>query len=201
MPEVDHLVRTYVRHLIGETFSWRTPPDGVETNLLIPAGLYNTEQFAELITATSVPVTIRVSKINGLVKLTVPSGVEIKFSNAILKLLGLDDGLDHEWLDAGTYNRDRLVNIAKTKSLHVHLKQINTSYNILDGAPSTLLAVVGISDQAFGETVSISIPCPMFQHLSDGTIGELEIDIYDDTGTAFSNHNLPISIVLKICEK
>ena len=173
---------------------------GVETNLLIPAGLYNNVQLVELIegsTATTVSATV--NKINGLVTLVVPPDTEIKFSNAILRLLGLDDGHNGQWLDAGTYKGDRPVNFALTKTLHIHLKQLNTSYNILDGAPSMLLAVVGVSNQAFGETTSLSIPCPVFQHLSSGTINELEVAICDDTGRALDNHNLPISIVLEIC--
>ena len=185
----------------GQTISWRTPPDGVETDFPIPAGLYNTKQLTELIEASGASATLTVSKVNGLVNLVVPTDREIKCSNVILRLLGFDDGYDGQWLDAGTYNGDRPVNFALTKTLQIHLKQLNTSYNILDGAPSTLLAVVGVSDQAFGETVSLNIPSPVFQHLSSGNINELEVSIYDDIGRALSNHDLPISIVLEICEK
>ena len=46
---------------------------------------------------------------------------------------------------------DRPVNFAPTKTLHVHLEQVNTTRSALDGAPSTFLGVVGVGCLSFGE--------------------------------------------------
>jgi hypothetical protein len=131
--------------------------------------------------------------------LVVPEGMEVQVSDGLLTLLGLDDGLGGKTLDAGTYTGDRPVNFARTKTLNVHLEQVKTSQNVINGAPSTLLATVGLGRrQFFGAVNTLRFEHPEFKHLEDGTISELRVVIRDDQGQYLDNHDLPISSTLEI---
>lgn len=183
----------------GETFSWRST-GGPEEPLNIPPGLYGFVQLQEVLEeASSSPThTLEVSRVNGLITLTVASGREVLLSDGLLMLLGLDDGLGGVWLDAGVYTGDRPVNFATRQMLWIHLEEINTAENIVDGAPSTLLASIGLGCHAFGDINTVRMECPEYKRLRDGTVGELKVSIRDASGKAISNHNLPIHITLAV---
>ena len=71
-----------------------------------------------------------------MVTLIVPNGRKVQFTAGLLTPLGLDDS---GWLDGGTNTGDLPVNFAPTKALH--LERVNTTHNVLDGAPGTLLGL------------------------------------------------------------
>jgi len=109
-------------------------------------------------------------------------------------------------LEAGTYKGDRLVDFTGTKTLHVHLDQINTSENRLNGAPTTLPCLVpavssGISiftPSHFGDINTVRFELPEFKHLQAGTLSKLKITIEDDRGRVLDNQGQPISVVVEI---
>ena len=139
------------------------------------------------------------SETNGLIDLTIDAGWEIQLPDGILSgLLGLDDGLGGVWLEQGNYQRNRPINFTPTKSLQVHLEQLSTSTNFINGSPSSLLALVQIDCIRFGTTNALKFDCPKFKRLSTGTLHELKVTIRDDTGRILDNHNLPISVVLEV---
>ena len=184
----------------GESFSWR--PQGGETpesDNQIPPGLYSADQLAAVIMGSSASLTLSTSKVNGLITLVGPPDVEVKFTDRILDLFGLDDGLGDQWLSAGIYTGDRPMNFATTKMLNLHLDQINTTANVFDGAPSTLLAMVGLGDYRFGDIKTVRIEHPEFKRFQSGNVDELKVSIRDTTGGSLDNHDLPISVVLEIC--
>ena len=127
----------------GETFSWRST-GGPEKTINIPPGLYWFDRLKEVLRGTIPTHTLEVSRENGLITLTVASGPGVLLSDGLLTLLGLDDGLGGVWLDAGVYTGDRPVNFATRQMLWVHLEEINAAENIVNGAPSTLLAGIGL---------------------------------------------------------
>ena len=138
------------------------------------------------------------SRVNGLITLTVASGREVLLSDGLLTLLGLDDGLGGVWLDAGVYTGDRPVNFATRQMLWIHLGEINTAENMVDGAPSTLLAGIGLRCHAFGDINTVRMECPEYKRLRVGRVGELKVSIRDASGKAISNHDLPIHITLAV---
>ena len=81
--------------------------------------------------------------------------------------------------------------------LWVHLEELNTSGNIADGAPSTLLACVGLGRHAFGDIDTVRMECPEFKRLRNGTISELKVSIRDAHGK-ISNQDLPIHVALEL---
>ena len=187
--------RTFPHYSVGESVSWRPEGGGAVTKQDIPPGIYNFTQLQDLRNVSN--VTLEVSKVNGLITATVASGWEVLLTDGLLSLLGLDDGLGGQWLDAGTYEGDRPINFASTKTLYLYLEQINTTDNYVDGAPSTLLATVGLGCHSFGDIATVRVGRPDFKCLRGDTVGELKVVIKDDTGRPLDNHNLPITVVLE----
>jgi hypothetical protein len=189
----------------GQTFSWRSTgwldtawqsTVSQPTVVNVDPGLWGFDLVKEVVEGTG--VTLEVNRANGLITLTVPGGREVQFTAGLLDLLGLeDDG----WLDAGTYAGDRPVNFAPIKTLYVHLEQINTTHNVLDDAPSTLLRAVGVGGCYFGDTKTVSFPHAEFKRLQNGTIHELKVSVRDDKGRPIDHHAYPISVVLEILHR
>ena len=182
----------------GSAFSWREV-GGSTSTVPIPPGLYGVEKLQEIIEESTnvVDITLSVSKENGLLGLTVGGNWEVLFTDGLLRLLGLDDGLGGQWLSAGVYTGDRPVNFARSKVLRLHLEQLNTTDNTMDGAPSTLLTSIGVGCHAHGDIETVRITRPEFKHLQAGTISELKVVVRDDTGRQLINP-LPISVTLEI---
>ena len=83
----------------------------------------------------------------------------------------------------------------------VHLEEINTAENVVNGAPSTLLAGIGLGRHAFGDINTVRMECPEYKRLRDGTVGELKVSIRDASGKAISNQDLPIHVTLEVVRK
>ena len=120
----------------GESISWRAPSNSEARqphprSTTVPPGLYGIEDIIKLLegaaNARSERVAISTNRVNGLLTLTVGNGWEVLLTDGLLMLLGLDNGFWGHWLDAGIYTGDRPVNFATTKSLRLHLIQLNTS--------------------------------------------------------------------------
>ena len=181
----------------GKTFSWRQV--GGSTNTVsMELGLYGVERLQEIIeeSTNAVDITLSFSKENGLIKLTVGGNWEVLFTDGLLRLLGLDDGLGGQWLGAGMYTGDRPVNFSK-QLLRIHLDQIDTTDNAFDGTPSNLLTSIGVGCHAFGDIETVRITYPEFKRLQAGSITELKVVVRDDTGLQVKNH-LPVSVTLEI---
>ena len=191
----------------GESISWRAPSNNESRrsrprSTTVAPGLYGIEDLIKLLEEAandrSARNAISTNRLNGLLTLTVTNGWEVQITNGLLTLLGLDDGRGGRWLDSGAYDGDRPVNFTTTKSLHVHLNQLNTTKNFVDSAQSTLLTSVGIGRHAFGDIHTVSIPNPEFKRLCGGTSAELKVEIREDSGELLNNHSLPIAVTVEI---
>jgi len=60
----------------------------------------------------------------------------VKFTDGLLNLMGLNDGLNGQWLGGGEYVGNCPVDFTGSKALHIHRYQISTTENNLNGAPS-----------------------------------------------------------------
>jgi len=80
-----------------------------------------------------------------------------------------------------------------TKTLH----QLSTTANFVDGAPSTLLAIIWLGNYSFGDTNSIRFANPEFKHLIRDSISKLNVTICDDAGKIIDNHQQHISLGLE----
>ena len=141
-------------------------------------------------------IDLTVSSTTGLISMT--TLCPYRLSDRLLEMLGLDDGLDGQWLQPGTYTGDRPVNFFETKVLCVHLEEINTTDNLVDGTRSTLLASVGVGCPSFGDVQTIYINNPEYKRLSCGTLSKMKISIKDVFGKSIDNHQLPIYLTLEV---
>ena len=191
----------------GESISWRAPSNNESRrprprSTTVAPGLYGIEDLIKLLEEAandrSARIAISTNRLNGLLTLTVTNGWEVQITNGLLTLLCLDDGRGGRWLDSEAYDGDRPVNFTTTKSLHVHLNQLNTTKKFVDSAQSTLLTSVGIGRHAFGDIHTVSIPNPEFKRLCGGTLVELKVEIREDSGELLNNHSLPIAVTLEI---
>lgn len=161
------------------------------TSYKIPDGYYSFQQIADLF--QSLNITLLVNESNGIVSLTTLE--EVKISKRLKLLLGFDKRM---FAGNETHISNRTADMAVIKSLNIHLLQINTSQNYLDGAPSTILSVVPIENKQFGDIISERFERPEYKCLMNGTISELKLEIRDENNDKINNHNLPINCVLEI---
>ena len=169
---------------------------GPTTDVPIPPGLYGFNQLADLLSGDA--ATFSVNQATGLISLSVAAGFEVRLDDALGTVLGLDDGLGGVWLASAIYLGDRPVDLSRTKTLRVHLEELNTTHNVLDGAPSNLLAVLGHGGAAFGSVESVRFEHPEFRRLREGAVTELTVSVRDDQGRPIDNHGLPITAVIEL---
>ena len=148
-----------------------------------------------LIESADPTTSLVVNPVNGIVNLVVAVGHEILLTDGLLDLLGFDEGL---WLGAGSYTGDRIINFTGVGVLNVHLDQMNSTFNVVDGASSNLLASIGLCDCKFGDIRTVRFEHPEFKRLQEGAISELKVTIRDVNGNIIDNHNLEIQATLEI---
>jgi hypothetical protein len=93
---------------------------------------------------------------------------------------------------------DRPIDFAAHKTVHVYLEEVSTTHNVVDGAPSTLLASIAVGCRLFGGIVQTRMEHPEYKRLRDGSVGEWNLSIRDARGRTIDNHNLPVSVTLEI---
>ena len=179
-----------------ESFSWRLV-GGLATIIQADPGFYGFSMLQSLIESADPTTSLVVNPVNGIANLIVAVGHEILLTDGLLDLLGFD-GLSGLWLGAGSYAGDRIINFTGTGALNVHLDQMNSTFNVVDGASSNLLATVGLCDCKFGDIRTVRFEHPEFKRLQEGTISELKITIRDIKGSIIDNHDLEIQAILEI---
>lgn len=107
-------------------------------------------------------------------------------------------GLKKRWM-TDLHFGEGPINMTHEKSLYVHLNQLSTSENVVDGAPSTLLAVFPAPSDPFGTARNWN-PRPEWKKLAAGTTGELKIRVTNERQALLDNNGQPISVVLEIRE-
>ena len=83
------------------------------------------------------------------------------------------------------------------KFFYIYLDQLSTSSNLVDGDPSTLLAVVPTAPGA-RDVVSIDHPSPMYKKLQGGDTHQLNLRILNERGKLVDNETKPFIVVLEI---
>ena len=178
----------------GEAFQWRQR-GGRPINCIIPPGLYPEEDIASRLSQANPGFQLNTGEHDGNVSLTVPTGHEVKLSDPLRQLYGLDD---EGWLDAGLYTGDRPVNFLPSKTIGLRLHQLNTTANVVDGAPSNILACFEAQCLKFGKAWSIHFSNPEMKPLQGGTLTELKVELVDTLGRKINNHGLSVQVTLEI---
>ena len=84
------------------------------------------------------------------------------------------------------------------KWFYIYLDQLSTTSNLIDGAPSTLLAIVPAATS--DGIIDITPSNPMYKKLEVGNIHQLNLRVLDENGTIVLNRRRPITAVLEIRE-
>ena len=166
----------------------------------IPVGLYNFTQLKEILEKDEF-ITLSVSEVNGLAAINVFDKVRGAYlPDGVLSLLGQSAPRGHNvLLPPGVYTSSKPVDFsANLKTLRIHLDQINTTCNIVDGARSSLLTSVAVENCPFGAVRTIRNENPEFKRLQQGTISELKVTMMNTLNNRVDNHDLPCSVVLEI---
>ena len=178
-------------------FLWRPKNSGIldgPQSIRIPPGLYYIEDLSKFFTEEIPGSTLEITEATNLIKLNIPeSSGEIKLNSDLRQILGINE---KRWF-SGEYEGDRPVNLLIHKWLYVYLDQLSTSSNIVDGAPSTLLAIVPAATRGITD---LNPHNPMYKRLEVGHIHQLNLHVLDEEGAIVQNRKRPITAVLEIRE-
>lgn len=165
---------------------------------VVHPGLWTLQQLRSHLSSTFKDLILTPDETTGLLQIDVrPAQGNVHFSEGLLQLLGFEQ--THGLFKAGrAYSGQRPVNFSPNRLLFIHLEQLNTTDNTLNGAPSSLLAVIAVEGWAYGEIKTSVFHNPAFKSLRQGTLSELELEIKDDHGNRIDNHSLPVSVVLEV---
>jgi len=178
----------------GQTISWRPAVERSRiNNYSFAPGLYTFAHFRNIVRRLRSNISLSLDNASGLIKLQIPPEWVVKFTDGLLNLMGLDDGLNGQWLETGVYDGDRPADFAGPKALHIHLDQISTTENWLNGAPSRLLCLVPIVSGRrniimplrFGDINAVRFQYPELKRLTAGMINELKFTVRDDRDRSF----------------
>ena len=171
----------------------RDPSSPVTTSFTVPTGLYTFEQISSLIISHITGAKLSITA-TGLINLFIPERKAIKLHSNLRRLLGIDE---KGWIE-GTYEGDRSVKILIHKWFHIYLDQLSTTSNIVDGAPSTLLAIVSASTTR--GIIDTNFYYAMYKKLEVGDIHHLNLRVLNENGTEVQNREKPMTAVLEIRE-
>ncbi|CAG2207977.1 unnamed protein product [Mytilus edulis] len=138
-------------------------------------------------------IVLSVNEANGIASLNTTT--ELKISKGLGNMLGFNNKRKFEPNELHYGNK--FVDFAIHKSLYIHLEQVSTSHNYLDGKPSTLLAVIPVENKEFGEVITARFEHPEYKCLVNDVITELKLEIRDENNNKIINH-LPINCVLEV---
>ena len=143
---------------------------------------------------------LKVNKTNGIVTLTISLDWKLKIPRSLATLLGLKETLGDQWIMRGHYVGVRSLDFALYKTIHLHLEQLNSYENTVDGAPSTLLQAIPVGGSHFGAIEDFQFERPLFKRLQGGTISKLKVALRDKDNRPIDKHGLVVVAMLKIME-
>ena len=160
-------------------------------------GLYTFEDISRFFMKSVPGVTLRLN-LYGLVEFYVPENLGIiRLDEQLRRLLGFNKKRADIGI-RGKYVGDVPVKLIVHKWLYIYLDQLSTTSNIVDGAPSTLLAIISASP--IKGIINTTPPHPTYKKLEVGHIYQLNLRVLDENGTIVQNHDKSMTAVLDIRE-
>jgi len=148
----------------------------------IPEGYYNFHTFANKI-FKPLNITAKLNHETLLVTLIIPTGKVLAMSINLATTLGFENNRFNE----GTYTGENPI---KRVDLYLHLNELNTTENLLNGTPSSVLEIIPTG------RFSKEYTTPRFKQLSKGFFENLNLSIKNEIGELVQFNDL--CIVLKI---
>ena len=168
-------------------------------------GMYTFEQMSRYLMESVPGLTLRLN-IHNRTELDIPDSFEgLALDKSIVHFLGLGSLPHTERVETFTYFYPphkyvgySQVKLLVHKWLYIYLDQLSTTSNIVDGAPSTLLAIVPAS--ATKGIINITPSNPMLKKLAAGHIHQLNLRVLDENDKVVQNHGKPMTAILEIRE-
>ena len=159
-------------------------------------GLYTFEQISRFFKESVHDITIGLN-ISGLVELKFPPSVfYVVLDSTLTQFLGITR-VGADWFTQ-KFVGDTPVKLIVHKWLYIYLDQLSTTSNIVDGAPSTLLAIIPASP--IKGIISTTPSNPTYKKLEVGHIYQLNLRVLDENGIIVKNHGKSMTAVLDIRE-
>ena len=175
-----------------------------ETRFTLYEGMYTFEQISRFFMESVPGITLRLN-LYGLVEFYVPENLGIiKLDDTLLYFLGLENAQNsfkagiYTYFYSNKYMGSFHAKIIVHKWLYIYLDQLSTTSNIVDGAPSTLLAIIPASP--IEGIINITSFHPTYKKLEVGHICQLNLRVLDENGTIVNNHDRSMTAVLDIRE-
>ena len=182
-------------HNIGEMSVFVLRPSTREYDTItVPGGLYTIEQLSRYLTKNIPALVVRITK-SRLAEINIKDGFAVRIEDDLRQILGVGEIL----LQGGKkYVGNWPVRLPiPHKWFYIYLNQLSTSSNLVDGAPSSLLAIVPAT--ADGDSVvRINPSNPMYKRLQVGNIHQLSLRVLNERGEIFDNNKKPMTAVLEI---
>ena len=194
---VKSVYRTVGYYNIGDVrITVRGPLNEYKQN--IPSGFYTIRELVQYIDSKKAELFISsISLRDNKIKISMESVEAFEFiilGDTLSKILGIDDAR----LDKGrSYIGDRQVK-PFPEALFIHLKQLSTTHNILNGRGSTLLGMVPVGEEEIGQKIEYVFRNPEYKDLVQGVINEYEFSILDEKNNYIYNNGEAFTIVLEI---
>ena len=142
-PKIFHYEAGYHNVDLPTGFTIVDESAGEPKSFRLYGGLYTFEQISRFFIESVPGITIRLN-LSGLVELNVPQSVSrINLGGTLTRFLGITKIGKN--LLRGKFVGDIPVKLIVHKWLYIYLDQLSTTSNIVDGAPSTLLAIIPAS--------------------------------------------------------
>jgi len=161
-------------------------------NIIIPDGYYD---FCTLSKIAFEPfgIVAELNQANLLVTLKFPKRANYSLSANLANMLGFKQTLfENHTKITGKYP----IKMAVNKSLYIHLNELNTTENLLDGNPSNLLEIIPTDRSSYCERETKEYISPRYKRLSKGFFENLNISIKNENGEQVEFNDL--FIILKI---
>ena len=145
---------------------------GVESHV-VPAGYYNVCELAKHFEPHGVKLELNAP--TGRCKIST-SGKFLRLSKGLSQSLGFDITTvkPEQVLTAS-----RQPELAVHREVFVHLRELSTSENLLNGKPSTLLYSVSVENTSCGGGRTVSITNRMYKRLASGAVPQVTVQVLD----------------------
>ena len=173
----------------------------VAKTIMVESALYTFEDLTGVLELGESDVRVEASLGNGIAHLTVGDGWEIKLPSSIITLLGLDPALAGTWIPCGTHKGVQSIDLATIKDIYVHLQEVSTDNNAINGERSTLLDVVPSGRRDFGMLEDYRFDYPHFKLLRKCDIHQWRLSLRDSKNRLIDNHGLEVTATLKVVTK
>jgi hypothetical protein len=163
--------------------------------LIIPDGYYGFCMLQKILEEKD--ISIKLNPANLKVTLTLVPNSHYAFDVELAKLLGFDVQSFTTDSDNFTFEGDYPVDLTHNPILCVHLDEINTSQNLHNGRPSTMLRVLPAGNVAYCDSQNERFTNLQFKQLANGHFESLNIRVTNQDGKDVNCDKLCIILEIK----